>query len=212
MTGDEFNEWAANHFASFPETQRWLSGTESPQATLQVWRKVLLETSVAAAIEVSNRMARGDIDPLPAYERERTAAVVRREAAKIKFHIENRRQNQQYREPRFSCPQCQDSGCVTVWADRSIKYAKEHGSPPQGRYVEAVACTCARGSSFATERKEGSSNWTAMPRYDEAFHCIVRTGSPGKREVAELLDWIVGSDAAGRHTHFDEWNAGVTQP
>jgi hypothetical protein len=207
VNAGEFQVWLSAHFAAFPDTQKWISNTDQPADTIKVWAKVLSETDGAAAIEVTERMARGDIEPPPAYERERTAAVVRREAGKIHFALQSRKQHD-YEGVRFDCKICQDAGSVTVWAYRSVKYAREHGKVPMGRYVEAVACTCQRGSGLATERSDGSYKWSALPRFDKNKHCRVTSGMPNKDDCEKLLDWIEMGQTT-RHAQFDEWNEGA---
>lgn len=210
MNSNEFEQWSSAHFAAFPETARWLAGTDDPRGTLAVWAKVMKDVDATAAIEVTERMARGDLEAPEAYNRERTAAVVRREANKINFHLQTRKQIT-YAEPRHRCPICQDTGSVTVWAKRSVEFTKEHGKAPQGRYVEAVACTCERGSSLANERSGPTGTWRSMPRYDEAFHCKTIFGTPGKADHENLIDWIGTGAGSGRYKEFDDWNEGANQ-
>ena len=208
MTGEEFAKWSAGFFAAFPDTNRWIQGLENPAATMAVWSRVLKETSYESANEITDRMARGDLEPLPAYERERTAAYVRTEARKISFALQTRKQHT-YDEPRVSCPKCLDTGSVTVWAKRSVTFAREHGKAPLGKYVEAVACSCERGSGLATEKTEKGYTWRPLPRYDEAFYCRTVSGMPSKADEQALLEWIGTGAGSGRHKEFDDWNEGV---
>lgn len=205
MNADQFAVWLSAHFAAFPDTQKWISSTDKPSETINVWAKVLSDTDANAAIEVTERMARGDIEPPPAYERERTAAIIRREAGKLYFALQSRTQHS-YDEPRVNCPICQDAGSVTVWARRSVKYAKEHGEAPSGRYVEAVACTCERGNGLATEKKDAVFRWSPLPRYDANKFCRVKSARPNKSDVERLLEFV-GQPRTPRYSEFDEWNA-----
>lgn len=206
MTRDEFDVWLSGHLAAFPDTQRWLSGIDTPAETLNVWAKVLSETDANAAVEVTERMARGDLDPPPAYERERTAAHVRREAQKIYFSLQTAKRHA-YDEPRVSCPVCLDAGSVTVWARRSVEFAKENGKAPAGRYVEAVACTCDRGAGLANKKEDAAYTWSAAPRYDANKYLRPKNATPSKADCEALLEWI-GVGACERYAEFDEWNQG----
>lgn len=206
MNADQFAVWLSAHFAAFPDTQKWISNTDKPNETIAVWSRVLADTDASAAITVTEKMARGDIAAPEAYERERTAAIVRREASKVFFALQTKTQHA-YDEPRVNCPTCQDAGSVTVWARRSIKFAKEHGEAPAGRYVEAVACTCERGNGLATEKTEGGFRWTALPRFDSNKFCRVKTARPNKSDIDKLLEFV-GRPATQRYSEFDEWNAG----
>lgn len=206
MTEQEFGEWSAAYFASFPDTHRWLMQAQDPGATLRVWRGVLAETNFQAAMTVTQRMVGGELEPLPAYERERTAAYIKTEAAKITFALQQRKHHE-YDAPRVRCATCQDLGTVTVWAKRSVEFAREHGEAPKGRYVEKVACTCHAGDHFTVDHT-GKFSSRSIPRYDDAKHCKVEGNTPLKKDMAYLLEWING-EGSGRFTEFDEYSEAI---
>lgn len=83
MVEIEFNEWLAAYCAAFPQTQTWLDGLHDASATLAIWRGAMCDVDPDAAAEVTRRMASGDIEPPAAYEREKTAGIVRRHAREI---------------------------------------------------------------------------------------------------------------------------------
>lgn len=206
MTETECEKWRAGYFAAFPDTRAWFSNLLSPADTFTVWVNVLQDVDFEAATEVTLRLARGDIEPIPAYDREKTAAIVRREAKKIHFTI--RMPKFDGREPRYQCPICLDAGSVTVWASRCVQEVRKTQKPPQRRYVEACACKCPRGASLATEKREGQQKWKATARYDEAVFCRVVAALPGTDDIERLLEWVgVNPEGPARHTEFDEWNA-----
>lgn len=114
-------------------------------------------------------------------------------------------------EPRFFCRICLDQGVVVVWHDACVREVKATGKRPKRRLAATVACSCARGTHYANppQAKPGQRSFRALPVYDEAFYCKVASGSPGMRDDASLIEWVLGSEDKNRIKSFDEWNAGV---
>ena len=207
MIATEFETWRKGYFAAFPETRGWFAKVESPAETLEVWRNVLSDTDFDAAVEVTRRLANGDLEGIAAYDREKTAAVIRREAKRITFAV--RIPKGGLREATYRCATCLDAGSVTVWARRCVLESRRTRKAPVRRYVEATACPCNLGTSLATAITEGAYTWRATPRYDEAYYCRVDCGLPGQADVDRLLEFIGKiPDGPPRHKTFDEWNGG----
>lgn len=78
MTGKEFDIWMADYCAAFPETQAWMNNSPSVASTLKHWRNALAAVELVDALEVTQRLLRGDDEPIKAFEREQTPAVIRR--------------------------------------------------------------------------------------------------------------------------------------
>lgn len=83
MVEIEFREWLREYCVAFPQTQAWIDGLTDSTATLAAWRGAMSDVDPDAAAEVTRRMAAGDIEPPAAYDREKTAAIVRRHAREI---------------------------------------------------------------------------------------------------------------------------------
>lgn len=78
MNRNEFNQWWKYHATAFPDTAAWLGKLPDQVATLEVWADVLSDVELRDAKAVTMRLAAGEDEPLPAYEREQTAAYVKR--------------------------------------------------------------------------------------------------------------------------------------
>lgn len=83
MTPAEFDKWFDHYCAAFPSLFEWFRRLTDREATRGHWQRALANTSLADAIAVTDQMAIGEIDaPLEWEQRDQTAIVVRREAAK----------------------------------------------------------------------------------------------------------------------------------
>lgn len=189
MNTAEFARWLDLHLGAFPDTRSWLAGLPDPNKTMESWERALGDVSEVSATEVTHRMERGDLEAPEGFKRERTAAMVRAEAKKvvIGWTPKNRVQG---REPRYDCPVCQDRGSVTVWAQECVDHVKRTGEAPPRRVTDCVACNCPKGNGLATEKNDAQHRWKALTRYDEAFHCRTIYGTPGKADIANLLEWV----------------------
>ena len=83
MTRDEFNKWKTGYFVAFPDAKVWLLKLEHPAATLETWFKCLSQCEARDVEEATERMIRGDLAPLEAYQREQTALHLRAYASRI---------------------------------------------------------------------------------------------------------------------------------
>ena len=84
MTRDEFNEWRSHYCNCFPLTGQWLNDLPNKgRDTLQVWFKCLERFSAIVCTTVTDRMAYGELKPVEAYERDKTALIVRGYAGRI---------------------------------------------------------------------------------------------------------------------------------
>lgn len=78
MTRKEFDTWMADYCAAFPETGAWLNNSPDVTTTLRHWQTALMAVDLTDALEVTQRMLRGDDESVKAYEREQTPAHVKR--------------------------------------------------------------------------------------------------------------------------------------
>ena len=92
-------------------------------------------------------------------------------------------------EPRFSCPDCCDSGVVMVWHPREVNKYKRTKQQPR-RIGAAVSCRCSNAKK-------------ARDTYDDRVHWRIRFGTPTAAEEPEMMAWVDGT--ARRHSDFDDW-------
>ena len=78
MTQPEFLEWLRRYLTLFPDTKTWLDGVEDSAAIQAEWCRVLERTSLLDAHEVTSRMISGQDAAVRSFDRELTAAQVRR--------------------------------------------------------------------------------------------------------------------------------------
>jgi len=90
MNHEEFNRWAKDFGAAFPQTREWMRGLPDPQATLKVWRSVLADVTSDEAALVTMKLAAGDLPAIKAFDREQTAATIRRHILDLRHKHERR--------------------------------------------------------------------------------------------------------------------------
>lgn len=118
-----------------------------------------------------------------------------------------------YREPRYRCRFCLDSGLATVWQTNYVRFFRdtyvENGyavpadwkqteefkqSGVRGRETAACPCSCERGRP--TREQAGREKRVA---FDEDRHCAYYNG-----DVAKLTAWL--EDHSQRFNEFDQFN------
>lgn len=155
MESNDFDRWYAEHVAAFPDLQRWLSELPNSQDALRVWRETLADVRLEDAWEITRRMSRGDVEPPKAYERERTAARVRRLAKELEYESRKAENEREERREAASRGHCQPIGPL-------IRRAMAVGTA----YREGKLSSEERDSAVAEIRKEaGSDPNAAEPRY-----------------------------------------------
>ena len=83
MVESEAKEVLAKLFVAFPQLRAWLAGSENANEIYRVWLRVLEGCGADDATEIVDRMIVGDL-VIEAYDREKTAQVIRREANHIR--------------------------------------------------------------------------------------------------------------------------------
>lgn len=84
MTNTEFKQFIAAYFITFPSTKEWLSkNSPDPAATLASWERTLSTTQIADALTVIGKLESGELEPIAAYDRDKTALIVRAYAGRI---------------------------------------------------------------------------------------------------------------------------------
>ncbi|QEG40450.1 hypothetical protein [Roseimaritima ulvae] len=85
MNQTEFDDWLNFHSAAFPTIGRWIEGIDETETFLGLWKKALASVSLDDARSITEAMAMGDIDaPLEWEQRDQTAIIIRREAARLR--------------------------------------------------------------------------------------------------------------------------------
>lgn len=128
MLEDEFREWLDRHLEAFPQLRVWLEGLPKPAATLGAWRGALADVAPEDAAAVTDAMVRGDIQAPAAYDRERTAAIVRQNAREIAWR-------------RSACDQ----------SDQPAKVAQRPRAGRSGRIAELMATDFAERTQGVAE-------------------------------------------------------------
>lgn len=95
MTNDEFDRWLDEFLDLIPEIGRWLADVPNPAAINDAWRDALRDCDLQDARAVTRQLVRGDLPAIPAYERSRTAAIVRTACRELR----NERHQRSNREP-----------------------------------------------------------------------------------------------------------------
>lgn len=83
MSPNEFRDWLVYHSRVLPDFRAWLSrlrqdAPDDHAELMRAWAAALSDVDMRDARAVTSRMVAGDDDIPAAYERERTAAIVRR--------------------------------------------------------------------------------------------------------------------------------------
>lgn len=101
MTQKEFNQWWSDLTTRFPSIAGWftrlqpvdgVSQPEHQKRVLRTWYDVLQDVLLADALEVSQRMQRGDLEQIGGFDsdKERTPNIIRHHARAISFEREER--------------------------------------------------------------------------------------------------------------------------
>lgn len=82
MTDPEFDEWLEGYKRAYPETAGWLNGLGDTRKAdmLRTWKFALADIGKDEARKVTAEMVLGNLPNVPAFERERTATIVRQNA------------------------------------------------------------------------------------------------------------------------------------
>lgn len=156
MSPQEFEGWFAAHCAAFPAIQAWLGTVTDAKATLAVWQEILSDVEAEAAQQATKLMARGDIEPPAAYDRERTAALIRRAAKKITFEKRQAKRDAANRKEATQRGKCQPLGPL-------IRRAMAVGYKARSGEMTAEE----RDAAMEQIKKEAGSDPNAYePRYD----------------------------------------------
>lgn len=104
MTDTEFSDWIVSHMRVFPDMKAWLTKMEEAdrRALQEAWRDALRDVELQDAKEVTRQMVSGDIPPIAAFERESTAATVRKFSKELASARRSFHREREY-EPRQSC-------------------------------------------------------------------------------------------------------------
>lgn len=125
MNREEFDNWAKDFGARFPQTRTWLQQIPDAKATVDVWRSVLADVTADEVSLVTMRLSAGDLPPIAAYEREQTAATIRRHVLEIRSRhteLENKRHLRNDGLPMEEClPRMTQAGFSCLEALRGIR-------------------------------------------------------------------------------------------
>jgi hypothetical protein len=80
MIQADFETWLDEYCLAFPETAAWLNQLGRPELVLSFWEDALEDVDFQDARQVIKRMVRGDDDPVQAFDRDKTPAIVRKYA------------------------------------------------------------------------------------------------------------------------------------
>lgn len=152
MNEPEFKTWFGYHRTHFLALDSWLGSlpTVAPESdpdaptqgrVLRNWLGVLSKVSLQDAKAASDAMYREEIEHPKDWAK--VPMVIRRYCERL---AARRRQANQYSsgEQTFGCPQCLDSGSVSIWHRQAIKRALE-GMPLTSvatKLLESVGCGC----------------------------------------------------------------------
>jgi len=92
MTEQEFDKWLNDYAVAFPSVLDWLDRIPDQTRTLQRWHMTLKKIPLDHAVMVTDRLAAGELPDIPAYDREKTAMIVRRHAFAILEKEDRKRQ------------------------------------------------------------------------------------------------------------------------
>lgn len=194
MRTDEVSEWILYHAKSMSGFGVWLS-TQDFDHIVSLWERPLSGVSIDDAREITHRMVAGEIARPFADD---TAAVVRREASKLRDQRQYRDQEEIRSQRGLECGLCRATGLVTIWhplvvrsiiegvdtfrhpSTREIFHAlNRDGSLKQDTLV--CACRCSLGDRFANQtRMKHGVPLPAMQRFGESeYHAAVMVRDVG---------------------------------
>ena len=175
MNEREFSTWWTDYATKFPSTSRWINdlGSKLGKAQLDLWREILAETPLRAALKVNQAMAHGDLEVVGHWDadRERTAVVIKRQVRARLVAGERREASQKLlrREDANQCVDCRDTGYVDVWHHVCIS-AVRNGEPYHGRTM-VVPCDCPLGLAKCwTSDEPPPRGWRGPIGESSVFH------------------------------------------
>lgn len=89
MTKEEFREWLRGYLKAYPETSRWMNrlAVETKANLMESWEYAFKDVEHIEARHATADCVRGEGPDIPAYDRERTATILR------KYILEKRARN-----------------------------------------------------------------------------------------------------------------------
>lgn len=151
MTHDEFNTFKTAYFAAFPSTWEWLvkvrdskpPSHDEVRPVLASWYRTLQRTELADALTVLAKLENGTLEPIQAYDRDKTALHVRAYAGRIadarRKHSENQRlidQGTRRESSRVSFTSCGGLyRTILELSDHALEmFPEERELPPASRH------------------------------------------------------------------------------
>lgn len=117
MTANEFSRWWKDFQNRFPSPADWLTDLDKrggdPQQTLDAWAEALLDVDLPDAIEANKMLTSGD-EQFPKYFRNEGWPALVRGIARRLVATRAPSRVEDWRERRYQCPDCLDSGRVEV--------------------------------------------------------------------------------------------------
>jgi len=134
MNQKEFDNWVADYFATFPQSSTWLAKSPDPPRTLERWFIALKKIPLICAATVTDRMAKGELPVVEAYEREKTALIIRRHAWDIQNRHEQAKETADSRaeaEKHRDDPEYFPAGAMfmkskELWAEANKRFDKPY--------------------------------------------------------------------------------------
>jgi hypothetical protein len=222
MNAPEFEKWFRDFSAKFPDAASWiLKLTEAggdPKRTKDSWAEALADVDLRDALEANRRLLAGD------YEkpyREDFPPKVREIALSIKASKATRRADSEWRERRYSCAECLDTGRVEVVHYELIKAvaAVLRGGDPQlfwkcnYRVATARCGNCDLGKPrgiLISEAKPGDKGpFERTARFSAERHSRVYFGDTEKQETAERIfadvQKLMDRHSQQKHLEFEQF-------
>lgn len=151
MTLDEFHSWFTYHVARFPGIVVWLKRLPEERKGALPARQDVMDAWFEQLAAVSQDAARLATQALAALQESQQPKAFDRHPSWIAAYgrgqqREQSRQDGRWRfsdgEQTYQCPQCQDTGLLTVYAARTILDAIDGQLSLPTAYTTTVACSC----------------------------------------------------------------------
>lgn len=191
MNATEFEAWAQAFGGCFPDTRDWWLKNKQWKETMESWKDILSDVSLPDALAATRAIARGDEEPIAAYEREliptRIRAISKRYEAQRASDQHNRRVlNQGRRQP------------ATVIGSAAAAYLAGREAHERGESAEGV-------KAAITKMLDASA---AEPSYRDAYHCHICKDTGFRRTWGAKAISDVNRGAFDRERP-DKYNTGV---
>lgn len=226
MKPHEFKQWVAKLKNTFPDTERWIEGLRSPAETLATWAKVMSDTDYAEACEAIELIASGTLPEIPAYDRERIPATIRRHAMELKsLSLSKLPSRSETWRDGFNCHACEDSGFRYVVSAEAMHHVAKTGTIegfPWYRSPVMVRCSCERGYPRGQEQPDPNNPKCVIertPRFSpsrmfpmsfiESSEVARRTPNDTSKDVQARFEvWMQGKRVKKRNyeNEFDGFN------